>query len=742
MNLNLDNNCFFALKRDFFLNLENLLELTLSDNLILSIENGSFSSLKSLTSLNLEDNLIYDLSGNLFVKLQSLASLILSKNKLDSIDSECFRGLVNLNLLDLSENKIKRLDKNSFKEIFNLKALDLGSNQIQNLNSSLDQLQYLEHLSLSSNLLNALNISSFSFKNLAYLDLSNNVLDLTRNFDFSNFDQLKILNLSSVYLIENLNFPKNSTLQELNLNFNNLALIDKSFFANVPKLKKLFLKETNLLNFDFLVNFFVLDLVDLSNNREYYKELILPSNPVLKFLIANTSYTNELDYAFSQTKYLNASHNHLRKLSDINHYIVDLDLSHNEFVYFLTNEIEVKIFLDKLKSINLAKSLSPSISNKIFYFAKFLEIGIFSEDSLYSFPKFCQPCPFGMSCSWNYEDINFQCQLKILNFDSNRLEQIWLNDLIELENLQVLNLANNRIKSIEANSFSSLKKLEILILSQNVLSLFANNLFNSLNNLNFLNLSSNSIKTISSFTFSQLLKLETLDLSFNLIYSLGTYSFYLLTNLKSLHLNENEPNIQIENDTFFHLESIQTIYISKTILNDETNEILIELVEFKNRLISKVVLEQDWYKSLFLISNYDQYDCDLTLFFIGQNVHYNFKTETQIFDYFNECSQLRIKNVSSESNELFIRNDLIFSDFLFYFFYLTLVFILAMCLSCVLFVRSKTRYFIKQTQLIISTIDTNEMDISKKDSHKKLNRSHSVSVKNSHTIKIFRPKSS
>jgi hypothetical protein len=211
-------------------------------------------------------------------------------------------------------------------------------------------------------------------------------------------------------------------------------------------------------------------------------------------------------------------------------------------------------------------------------------------------------------------------------------------------------------------------------------------IFNPLVNLKLLNLSSNLMEFVSSYLFNQLKKLETLDLSFNRLQLVESYSFYKLINLENLHLNDNANDIQIHNESFIQLDLIQNIHLSKTILNDLTIEIFLDLFKYKNSLETKIVLERHLYKSLFLLSKYTKYDCDLTLFFIRNNVHYNFKSETEIYDYFNECSQMRIKNVSSNSNSntrsLSYRHEKIFSNIFFYMFYSTLACIMLFGVIC------------------------------------------------------------
>jgi hypothetical protein len=65
------------------------------------------------------------------------------------------------------------------------------------------------------------------------------------------------------------------------------------------------------------------------------------------------------------------------------------------------------------------------------------------------------------------------------------------------------------------------------------------------------------------------------------------------------------------------------------------------------------------------------------LFFIRKNVHFNFKTETEIFDYFNQCSLISIKNATLNDSLIKDRNSLIFTDFGVYFFWFYLLFVLA-----------------------------------------------------------------
>ena len=149
------------------------------------------------------------------------------------------------------------------------------------------------------------------------------------------------------------------------------------------------------------------------------------------------------------------------------------------------------------------------------------------------------------------------------------------------------------------------------------------------------------------------------------------FSFTNLLYLRDLFLDDNRLELKIEQNTTVNVTTIQNIYVSRSILMDANNRnYFIDLFKFKNRYPKKR-FNRSFFYSLFLISDYDQYDCDLALFFIMHNIHFNFKTETDIFNYFSDCSQKRLKTDLNTIHAMEKWN-FIFSDILFYFFMLTL----------------------------------------------------------------------
>ena len=131
-------------------------------------------------------------------------------------------------------------------------------------------------------------------------------------------------------------------------------------------------------------------------------------------------------------------------------------------------------------------------------------------------------------------------------------------------------------------------------------------------------------------------KLEVIDLSRNQIYLIQENSFYRLNNLKFLYIYQNSPKINITNGTFYGLNSINSIYLSKSILNSFTSSIFIDLLKQKNKNQSTNILNVDYFKSLNLIS-FNETDCNLTLYFIRENVHFNLRTENDWHQYISNC---------------------------------------------------------------------------------------------------------
>ena len=123
-------------------------------------------------------------------------------------------------------------------------------------------------------------------------------------------------------------------------------------------------------------------------------------------------------------------------------------------------------------------------------------------------------------------------------------------------------------------------------------------------------------------------------------------SFNGLINLRDLYLNENEQNMKIENSSFDKFETIKTIFIDRSILNDSIHKmIFINMVKNKN-IIHKTIIEWSYYSAFNLITlNESFYDCELVFELIRFNIQYNLKTESDYNSYLSNC-QYNILNIN------------------------------------------------------------------------------------------------
>ena len=251
------------------------------------------------------------------------------------------------------------------------------------------------------------------------------------------------------------------------------------------------------------------------------------------------------------------------------------------------------------------------------------------------------------------------CQLESLDFGGNKVSVVLKKTFLILNHLKYLNLAQNQIETIEEFSFDPLLNLETLSLASNKLS--SNRLFGNLVSIKVLNLSSNLIEILREKLFFNLNKLITIDLSSNRIYSIRAYSFSYLFKLKHLYLNNNSNELTFESNTsFYKLESLTNIYVTKEILNNmkENNKCFFRhFAKSKNLNSLRNVSKRKYFNSINLLAYNNEkdiqldYDCNMTLSFIQYNIHFNLKSDLDLFYYVSgECEKRYLSK--TEFNQL------------------------------------------------------------------------------------------
>jgi hypothetical protein len=182
------------------------------------------------------------------------------------------------------------------------------------------------------------------------------------------------------------------------------------------------LSDQDLLDFHLSDSLKVLKMSNCSLSSFRYIERLLNSNNVyLKYLVINSNNLNFLES--------------INNVEEISH----LDISDNDFGFLFSDNVVITEFSERYESlsfINMTKSMSKKISDKIIEFNNQLEYAYLSSNHLRSFPTFCKY-------------LNLECQLKVLDFKSNNLYRIENQNIMHLENIEYLDLANNRIEFIE-----------------------------------------------------------------------------------------------------------------------------------------------------------------------------------------------------------------------------------------------------------------------------------------------------
>lgn len=204
-NLKLSNNkitelCSINCKQYSFLSLEGmrkLLNLNVSGNYIKTVTENAFRYTTNLVSLDLSRNEIESLPENIFRGLESLLELRMSHNRLISIPNIC--ALHSVRNVDLSHNRIVEINSDSFCFTTFIETLDLSNNHILNINNNFDKLQTLQKLDLSNNFINKLPI--MLIQRTQFLEIL-----LLKNNSITNIDELLTLQLRTlreIHLEEN-----------------------------------------------------------------------------------------------------------------------------------------------------------------------------------------------------------------------------------------------------------------------------------------------------------------------------------------------------------------------------------------------------------------------------------------------------------------------------------------------------------------------------------------------------------
>lgn len=565
---------------------KNVTELTIRDTLIFDLTNlgDSVANIKILEIT--QSNAKYRHSINIdFSQFKSLKKLTISGFRIEKLPLSIL-CLKKLEYLDLSNNAMsgfdlaidaefseEGLDKiGVFSNMKNLKELKLAKNYLEYLDSSVFDLEFLEHLDLSNNNFFKIPLGVNKLKRLSCLNLSFNFL--------SEINDLDIDSLSFLYLRDNdlsslpedmckfnslihLDVAHNCLkdlpigmsimlrLNCLNLSFNKLTFIPSCIFA-LGNLKYLNLGNNQITN--------ILPTIEESKKAaldfSYFKSKVLENEAspfsknsedirdcleIISFNLSQLS-TNQYDfygiYNLGELCYLNLSNNLIRDIPlniTFCKKLQEIDLSGNriEFVFYYISKLK------DLKRLNLSSNKIKNIS-RLNYFKNLEKLNL-SNNKLSSFRVFTESISslVDINLSDNFITellpgyMNFP-NLKTFNVSNNKLSDFNIGDNGK-NTLKYLDLSKNSFETVP-QFLSSLSNLYELDLSSNYLSNFDFSIFQN-NPIEKLNLSENNIREIN-FGSMPLESLKTLDLSANFIFSI--LGIEVLNGLTTLNLHSND----------------------------------------------------------------------------------------------------------------------------------------------------------------------------------------------------------
>ena len=476
-----------------------------------------------------------ELDDGVFSKMQTLEKLDIGGCFKINITHSFFRGLDNVRSLRISADR--------------LYAPNFGSDWLV-------PLKRLQQLTLVSDHIASFPSESFcGARELLILDIRSNGLN--------DSESLGIKCVGYKEEIESCH-PCLPNLLSLDLSGNFISVLNLSFSADLPRLKNITMKNSNLseligidsksimtmtdidLRNNHLSSFTIKDIEKCNGSR--LKTLKLSRNQ-LRFisvgLFSCTDQLRELDLAgnnLSVEHLMVSGITELRMLRYLNISHSKIDILQSTFIGNFTNLVELSctncgiriiesgafFYLHKLQTLRLNNNGLTSINDDMFLNNTILFILDLRDNNLFSF-----------------EVSQGIRSLVHLDLSGNELQE--LPDFTgSWSNLTVLDLSRNNISEKGLDRLSDLSHLENM------------------------NLSFNSVRSVPAYTFWGLTKLVTLDVSNNVIGSLGYHSFIGLFELSELKIQYNQ--ISNLNKSLLPLLSLRQVHIHRnliTTLDDE-----------------------------------------------------------------------------------------------------------------------------------------------------------------------------
>jgi Leucine-rich repeat (LRR) protein len=605
------------------------------------------------------------LEVGIFDNLKSLSTLDLGSNKISHLEKYAFSKLNVLAHLNLSNNWIKDISDWNMLQLTQLVILDLSDNNLTSFDKTVKKLSYQRDVYLGLNFIDGITVN-YEFSSIEILDLSHNTKLKWINYDYDELSfepklrELLLRNTSSEF-IQQFRFGLFRDLNHIDLRSNK---INKETLSNLKSnfLKYLFLSCTNFEHPISILNSFKdLLFIDLSHNLPIFDDLFMRYSVKLKKIYLRNTNISELQNdmfrfsLFPSLELVDLSCNKIKFIKS-EYFRNNIDLTSLNLSYNAIMSIEPYSFLPGVYtnyllfdlSYNELKSLSENIfSRKNLFIADFLvnnnllegQIAI-KQKNIFNYNK--------MTSIPNIYSLNRNA--KVIGIRNNRIKSI-LNTTFnhKAESLEVLDLSYNQLELIENGSFYFLNKLKHLDLAVNNLSYLEDEIFLPLYGLKYLNLSLNYLQLIQRKLFQSMNKLETLDLGHNPLKIIEDNSFSNLVILKILNIYSNTNVLQINNQTLNGIVFLTDLYFSNVLIKNHANLNALKESLHPNRY-EYLKSEQEYFFAIFLESigsEFDDKGCSDILYMFRFKLNLNLKSDQKLFEFIYSCQIYFNKNILS-----------------------------------------------------------------------------------------------
>ena len=476
--------------------------------------------------------------------------------------------------LNLSDMNIEDIKDNAFENVSHIKVLDLSYNLLSDLrDTQFASLTNLEHLSLSDNTISKMKKPFAHLSNLKLLDLSNTHIRQLNATDFFGLTESCVILLQGNNILtistEVFKYESHSTYDFYRKRHSPKSLIPSKSTV------KICIENAILISVDHFTE--AENFSSHCSTDRYYEDGILRLN-----LLSITGFQEDwYKLQDSSINHIDLSSNEISRLTstilnNLPESITSVDLAINHFER-LEKSVIVNPYVQK---ISFQNNLIVEIEDDVFINTRLTTL-ILSYNQLNN-TKFATTLPSTLTkieLKWNsISDILRDSfwklnNLKVLQLDRNFIKEIRRGSFRGLSSLKSLTLNTNEIEEIEEGSFEGLTNLYFLHLKSNFITELDSGIFHDLQNIKYISIYGNKLSYLTRDSFIDWSSsLEVLDLQHNVVGDLKTDTFINFPKYELLLTNNNISNIEYGSFDLPHLQYLNLMQNSLSVIDSEMFE--------------------------------------------------------------------------------------------------------------------------------------------------------------------------